>query len=280
VATYVSGSGTSTLTFRYVVSAGQNANPLDYTSSGALTLNGGTIVDAAGNAAKLTLPVPGAAGSLSANKTIVIDTTAPRITITSPTSGSTYLEGQVVTANYGCTDLGGSGVATCVGTVATLSAINTSAVGSHSFSVSASDKAGNVSSTTVHYTVVFGFGGFLSPLPKQVNAGSTIPVKFTLTNALGQAIPSATAAQLASNKDVEVVLTGPYSTTADVESPVLCAWSSSSAVFQCNLKTPSKVREGATYYITVLENVSGTFQAAPPYSSKPSDMNPEPVTFK
>ena len=45
VASYTSGSGTSTLTFTYTVAAGQSANPLDEASSSALTLNGGTIND-------------------------------------------------------------------------------------------------------------------------------------------------------------------------------------------------------------------------------------------
>ena len=44
-ANYASGSGTSTLTFIYTVAAGQNSPKLDYTSTGALTLNGGTIFD-------------------------------------------------------------------------------------------------------------------------------------------------------------------------------------------------------------------------------------------
>ena len=40
-ASYSSGSGTSTLTFTYTVAAGQNSPTLDYTSTTALTLNGG-----------------------------------------------------------------------------------------------------------------------------------------------------------------------------------------------------------------------------------------------
>ena len=72
---YTSGSGTSTLTFTYTVASGHNSADLDYTSSGALALNGGTIRDAASNSATLTLPIPGAAGSLSANESLVIDTT-------------------------------------------------------------------------------------------------------------------------------------------------------------------------------------------------------------
>ena len=78
-ASYTSGSGTSTLTFLYVVVAAQNSAHLDYTSTTALSLNGGTIKDASNNAAVLTLPAPGAAGSLGANKNIVINTVAPTV---------------------------------------------------------------------------------------------------------------------------------------------------------------------------------------------------------
>jgi hypothetical protein len=79
-ANYTSGSGTSTLTFTYLVGAGQNSPDLDYTSTSALTLNGGTINDIFSTPATLTLPPPGAAGSLGANKNIVIDGTAPTVT--------------------------------------------------------------------------------------------------------------------------------------------------------------------------------------------------------
>ena len=67
-ADYASGSGTNDLMFTYVVAAGQNSPDLDYISTTALTLNGGTLDG------DRTLPAPGAVGSLSANKDIVIDT--------------------------------------------------------------------------------------------------------------------------------------------------------------------------------------------------------------
>jgi hypothetical protein len=47
VATYIGGSGTGALTFRYTVAAGQSTSDLTVT---ALNLNGGTIKDAGGNA--------------------------------------------------------------------------------------------------------------------------------------------------------------------------------------------------------------------------------------
>lgn len=78
-ATYLSGSGTNTLTFQYTVGAGNSSADLDYLSTTALTLNGGTIIDGNSNAAVLTLPTPGAAGSLGANKNIVIDAIAPTV---------------------------------------------------------------------------------------------------------------------------------------------------------------------------------------------------------
>jgi hypothetical protein len=87
---YASGSGTNQLTFTYTVQVGDTAADLDYLSASALELNGGTIKDAAGNNAVLTLAAPGATNSLGANKAIVIDTTAPTVTLAAsgPTSGS------------------------------------------------------------------------------------------------------------------------------------------------------------------------------------------------
>ena len=100
-ANYSTGSGTSTLTFIYNVAAGQNSPKLDYTSTGALALNGGTIFDTVTtnpNAAVLTLPAPGSAGSIGGTKSIVIDTTAPTVTgVTSTTPNGTYGVGATIT---------------------------------------------------------------------------------------------------------------------------------------------------------------------------------------
>ena len=80
-AIYVSGSGTTTLTFNYTVGAGDASGDLDYVSSNSLLLNGGSITGAAGDAI-LTLPNPGAVNSLGANKNIVIDNQlSPAVTI-------------------------------------------------------------------------------------------------------------------------------------------------------------------------------------------------------
>ncbi len=78
-ANYTSGSGTDTLTFQYTVQAGDVSPDLDYLATTALTLNSGTIQDASGNDADLTLVAPGNAGSLGANNNLVIDTSNPAL---------------------------------------------------------------------------------------------------------------------------------------------------------------------------------------------------------
>ncbi|MGL4503498.1 MAG: Ig-like domain-containing protein, partial [Planktothrix sp.] len=88
IATYVSGSNTNTLTFNYTVAAGQNISDLDYSLTTALNLSGGTIKDAATKNAILTLPSPGAANSLGANKNLIIDTIAPTATTLTPTDNA------------------------------------------------------------------------------------------------------------------------------------------------------------------------------------------------
>ncbi|WP_390521704.1 Ig-like domain-containing protein, partial [Vibrio fortis] len=88
VADYASGSGSTTLTFNYTVQAGDSSSDLGYTSTAALTLNGGTIQDSAGNDATLTLASPGASNSLSANKAIIIDGVSPTVSISDDTTGT------------------------------------------------------------------------------------------------------------------------------------------------------------------------------------------------
>ncbi|MBG0843602.1 DUF4347 domain-containing protein [Pseudomonas chengduensis] len=89
VLNYVSGSGTNTLSFSYTVQAGDSSADLDYVSSSALSLNGGSIRDGANQSAILTLAAPGAAGSLGANKALVVDGVRP--TATSITLSDTAL---------------------------------------------------------------------------------------------------------------------------------------------------------------------------------------------
>ena len=96
----------------------------------------------------------GNTGSKSVNYTVV-DRTAPVISVATPSAGAVYGLGESVAADYSCADEpGGSGLATCAGTVADGAAVDTSSVGQKSFKVEATDNAGNKSSKSVTYTVV------------------------------------------------------------------------------------------------------------------------------
>jgi hypothetical protein len=92
--------------------------------------------------------------SESRHYTVLADTALPTISIASPVDGATFTVGQIVNANYSCADTGGSGLATCAGPVASGAAIDTASAGTKSFTVTATDHAGNAGSTVVHYTVV------------------------------------------------------------------------------------------------------------------------------
>ena len=112
---YTSGSGASTITFNYTVVAGNTSTDLDYASTGALALNGGTIKDAVGNNATLTLASPGVANSLGANKALVIDTTNPIITVTNPNTDSAQSKTITAETNEGTLTMSNTTGADCDG---------------------------------------------------------------------------------------------------------------------------------------------------------------------
>lgn len=95
--------------------------------------------------------------SATAHPEVVItftpDTTPPAIAVASPVQGASYTQGQTPEASYSCADDGGSGLAGCTGPVSSGQPLDTSTIGSHAFTVTATDNAGNESTQTVTYTV-------------------------------------------------------------------------------------------------------------------------------
>ncbi|MGH3088542.1 MAG: Ig-like domain-containing protein, partial [Rubrobacteraceae bacterium] len=84
-----------------------------------------------------------------------IDVMNPGITITTPAEGAEYTLDQDVKADYTCNDeAGGSGLKSCAGPVANGAAIDTSSLGTKSFTVNAEDNAGNKSALTRTYEVI------------------------------------------------------------------------------------------------------------------------------
>src|SRR5205814_2844610 len=118
----------------FLLSTGVSAG----TETNNASTNSHTVLDLAGNSTT--------AGPIAEN---MVDKKAPSITIATPTS-AVYTVNQVVQANYNCVD-GGSGVATCTGTVSTGSNINTTTPGVLTFAVNAADNVSNSSSQSIQY---------------------------------------------------------------------------------------------------------------------------------
>lgn len=81
---YSSGTGTTTLTFIYTVANSHVSARLDLQATTSLALNGGSIKDAANNAAILTVPVTGTTGSLYSNKQIRINADVSVLSVVGP----------------------------------------------------------------------------------------------------------------------------------------------------------------------------------------------------
>ncbi|WP_053368465.1 Ig-like domain repeat protein [Bacillus sp. FJAT-27245] len=140
-----------------------------------------TAIDEAGNTA-------------SASITYHVDRTAP--VVTSENDGKRYILNQDIKADWTATDAL-SGIAEEKGTVenGTVdkgSALNTSSVGTHSYTVTATDKAGNEVAKTFSYKVEFATAGVLQPINQNGSSvfkkGSTVPVKFQLKDFNGAPI--------------------------------------------------------------------------------------------
>jgi hypothetical protein len=97
-----------------------------------------------------TVTATDAAGPHTKTVTYVVDpdTTQPTITITSPVDGQHYTLGSAINAAYSCDDTGGSLIDTCIATTP----IDTT-VGTHPYTVTATDHASNTATKTIHYTV-------------------------------------------------------------------------------------------------------------------------------
>jgi len=164
---------------------------------------GSTLIDASGRNRNGTI-ILGTTGSTSTTATDAqtadrfwkltrVDITAPVVTVVCPTDR--VVLGSTATAQWRASDEEhGSGLATAAeGSVE----LDTSSVGSKTATVpggTAVDVAGNASAdATCEYSVVYDWGGFLSPIDtgdvvNSVKAGSSVPVKFSLAGDHGSDI--------------------------------------------------------------------------------------------
>lgn len=161
------------------VAAG-SADPAAPTSSG-------TVTDAVGNSA--------VAGPYA----FKVDLSPPTITITTPAINGTYALGAVVTPVFSCLDAG-SGIASCTAASATL---DTATIGTRTFAVTAVDAAGNRTTLTRSYNVVYNVCLQYDPI-KPNPLGGTMVVKLQLCNPAGVNLSSPSIAVVATLIDGSV----------------------------------------------------------------------------
>jgi len=125
-----------------------------------------------------------------------LDATPPTIVLNSPAQGASFFLGAAGTASYSCSD-SGSGIETCTGTKPNGASITTSTVGSFSFTVNATDLAGNQATVTHDYSVGYGICGYEQFAARK--AGSVIPVKLYVCDAAGANLSSPTIAVTATS---------------------------------------------------------------------------------
>jgi len=161
-------------------------SPIVVSTEGANQTETGTATDLAGNAASTT-------------RTINLDKTPPSLTM--PTLAPSYLLNATLTFTFGASDsLSGlaSMQATLNGTPVTSgSTLTLTHLGTNTFTLSASDVAGNTATQTATFAVVYKFIGFLPPISNDgrgvFKLGSTVPVKFQLADANGTLVSTAVA---------------------------------------------------------------------------------------
>ncbi|MDH2444366.1 PxKF domain-containing protein [Amnibacterium sp. CER49] len=229
--------------------------PTPVTANGKTTITG-TVTDAAGNTASVDVLVK-------------VDTTAPTMGAVSVKDGGIYTLGAVPARTCAATDAG-SGLSSCTVNV---TGGNASGVGTFTYTATATDNVGNITTLTGTYTVKYRWDGFLQPVNDTAHqvgtstsvfkAGSTIPMKLQLKNAAGQVVKAVTAPEWLTPKqqttmNVPVNDTAP---TATADSGSAFSYDATGPQYQYNWKTPStsgywysagvKFDDGQVYTVTI-----------------------------
>jgi hypothetical protein len=203
-----------------------------YTGSGAdVTIDGQHTLYAASKDSAGNKETPAASSSFQ------IDRTAP--TVTCGTTPIFTLDGPGGNVSATVTDTTSGPAASSVS--AAVTSADTATAGPGTKSLTGFDNAGN--QTTVHcpYTVGYRFVGFFSPLPRQnVNAGSTVSVKFALADNTGTRISDAQAQSIAAACNAQILF------TALQPSPDCFSYDTVGKQFVFNLRTPRGVTGPAT----------------------------------
>jgi hypothetical protein len=180
--------GQSVATSFSCADAGNAPGIASCTDSNGATSSAGSLITATTGAHTYTVKATsqdGETGSASISYTVLAPPTA---SITAPASGGTYTQGQQVSTTFACADSAGApGIASCVDSshvTAPSGSLDTSTLGAHTYSVTATSRDGATGAASISYTVV-------APPPtasvtKMSNAGATESVTVACQGDPGQ----------------------------------------------------------------------------------------------
>ncbi|MBK9741164.1 MAG: PxKF domain-containing protein [Actinobacteria bacterium] len=196
-------------------------------------------------------------GTISDPGGIFTDTAAPVVGLNGVVEGRKYVLGAAPTITCTATDAASGLAGPCTVTV---SGGNANGVGAFAATASATDTAGNTATTVTHYKVVYRWKGFQQPIDDPASApggtmsvfksGSTVPAKFSLTNAAGAEVsPLSTPTWTAPTNE------GPTSLPVDEAAYALTAdsgdvYKATGRAWQYNWKT-SKAMGGSIWRVGV-----------------------------
>jgi hypothetical protein len=228
------------------------------TADGAGQSVKGKAVDVAGNEASATV------------SGIDIDHERPVLTLKGIADGGVYTLGSVPAASCSATD-DVSGLASCDVSV---SGGRPNGVGTRTYTATAKDRAGNTTTQTGSYRVIYRFDGFLQPINDTAHqvgtstsifkAGSTVPVKFQLKRADGTVVEANDLpifeTPVKGSPTTAAVDETVYSAAADSTSSYrfdasaqqyIYNWSSSAATKNYYYRIGVRLDDGQTYFVNL-----------------------------
>jgi subtilase family serine protease len=163
------------------------------------------------------------------------------VSITAPANGAVFPLGLSVAAAYSCTD-SLSGSDTCDGPVASRSSIDTASLGAKTFTVNATDRAGNPASRTVNYSVIPPIPDLVETVvsnpPSLAVPGSSFTATDTVANQGGATAPASVTRYYLS---LHTVKDGADVLLAKTRSVPSLAWGTSSVGPPVTLTIPSTI---------------------------------------
>jgi hypothetical protein len=205
---------------------------------------------------------------------------APGVTITTPVDGGAFAQGQVVRAAFACSPDAAASVASCTAPVDNGEPLDTSTLGSHTFTVTAVDSLGSTTSRTVDYTVV-GPPAVTITTPADggaIGQGQVVRAAFSCTAQAGANITGCTAPAV-NGQPVDTSTLGSHTFTVTavdslgsttsrsvsytvVGPPTLAAFSQSANTWSTHKTNATQRKAGVTYSFMVDQDVTVRFMFA------------------